>query len=325
MSALTTILLITFFIILAGFFSGSETAFISLNRLKLRSQAQKNDRKALLILKMLENPDRLLGTTLVGTNISVICASIVLTTFLFTKFSLRNETLVTFILTPVILIFGEMIPKAVFRQKADRLGVNLIFVLKFFSLILFPIVTIVTSFSKLILKIGKKAENRKNLSLFVTRDELKYLIRESEKEGIVEPHERSIIYHIFDFGAKRLKDVMIPLEQIKSVDLGMSISEFKELARKCFFSRFPVYDEARNFFIGLIYILDVLHEEEKAVSLRNFLRPILFFNEEDLIDGALFKLQSEKQHMAIVLDVNHRPAGLVTIKDLLDELAGETI
>ncbi len=325
MSTLTAVILIGFFIILEGFFSGSETALISLNRLKLRSLAQKNDRKALLILKMLENPDRLLGTTLVGTNISVICASIVLTTFLFTKFSLKSEALVTFILAPVILIFGEMIPKAVFRQKADRLGRNLIFVLKFFSLILFPIVTIVTSFSKLILKIGKKAGPRKKFSLFVTRDELRYLIRESEKEGIVEPHERSIIYHIFDFGAKRLKDVMIPLEQIKSVDLGMSISEFKELAGKSLFSRFPVYDETRNFFIGLIYILDVLHEEEKAVSLRNFLRPMLFFSGEDLIDEVLFKLQSERQHMAIVLDASHKPVGLVTIKDLLDELDGETI
>ncbi len=322
---MTPILLIAFFIMLEGFFSGSETALISLNRLRLRSLIQKKDPRSLIISKMLEEPDRLLGTTLVGTNISVILATIILTSFLITNFSLKNESIVTLILAPLVLIFGEMIPKAVFRQKADILALNLAYILRFFSVLLYPIVYIVTAFSKLILKFSRKREDRKKFSLFVTRDELRYLIRESEREGVIEPHERTIISHIFDFGAKRLRDVMVKFEDIKLVDIDMRLSEFKELAASTLLSRFPVYENKKDNFIGLVNILDILYEEEKAINLREFLRPILFFKDEDLIDEVLLKLQTEKQNMAVVLDSNKKPVGLVTIKDLLDELAGETI
>lgn len=309
-------------ILLEGFFSGVEIAVVSLNRIRLRILAEAKDKKAVRIQKMLSNPDRLLGTTLVGTNLAVVVASSVCTKLIYDRYGFNSEWVTTLILAPIVLVFGEFVPKAIFSQRADRITYHLGFILKFFWKLFYPLVWLINRFVNLILKWLMDPAAAKKGSPFVTREELRYLIRESEAEGEIGPYERSIIYKIFDFGKKKAKDIMKPLEEMVYLSGFNDIEELLVKAEQSGYSRFPIRSESGQF-QGLVNILDVVYEEDKKKLLQEFIRPLEYVDANMDIDNILFNLQSEKQTFAIVRDPHHTSIGFFTMKDLLEELVGE--
>jgi putative hemolysin len=316
-------IIIIFIAILAeAFFSGSEIAIISLNRIRLRILAEAKEKKAVIVQAMLQNPGRLLATTLVGTNIAVVISTSFCTRLLYNKYGNNAELMTTIILSPIILLFAELIPKAVFAQAANRIALHMGPILRFFWKIFYPVVWFVNIFTRIILKIitGNTFEKKKNP--FVTKEEIRYLVKESETEGHIDTYERSIIYKIFDIGKKNINSVMRKLDELVYVLESDNIDTLLLKARKSGYTRFPVRS-ADNNFIGLINILDVVYETDKSISLSRFLRPIEFVDENMHVDNALFRIKAKKQTIAIAIDSSEKPTGFFTMEDLLEELIGE--
>jgi putative hemolysin len=316
-------IIIIFIAILAeGFFSGSEIAIISLNRIRLRILAEAKDKKAVIVQAMLQNPGRLLATTLVGTNIAVVISSSFCTRFLYDKYGHNAEIMTTIILSPIILLFAELIPKAVFAQTANKTALYLGPVLRFFWKAFYPVVWFVNIFTKIILKAltGKDIEKKK--SPFVTKEEIKYLVKESEKDGHIDTYERSIIYKIFDIGKKNISSVMKKLDELVYVLEEDSVEKVLSKAKESGYTRFPMRS-ASGEFKGVINILDILYEFDKTVNAIRFLRPIELVDENTHVDNALFKIKAKKQAMAIAISPDGKPTGFFTMEDLLEELIGE--
>ncbi|NQT90268.1 MAG: HlyC/CorC family transporter [Candidatus Omnitrophica bacterium] len=320
--AITYIIIIFVCILFEAFFSGSEIAVVSLNRVRLRILAEAKDKKAMRIQRMLKRPDRLLGTTLVGTNLCVVIASSVCTKFLYEGYGVRAEWIATVVLLPLVLIFGEFIPKAVFSQSADKITYALGPVIEFFWKLFRPLVWFINRLVNTLLKKITGRSSAKSKNPFVTREELKYLIKESEAEGEIDTYERSIIYKVFDFGKKKVKDVMNPLDSLVHISDSDNIEYLLKKAKKAGHSRFPIINKSGDF-IGLVHILDVVFEEDKRRPIKDFVRPLEFIDTNMDIDNALLRLQSKKQTLALAKDPQDKPIGFFTIEDLLEELVGE--
>ncbi|MBU4140399.1 MAG: hemolysin family protein [Candidatus Omnitrophica bacterium] len=313
---------IALFVLLQAFFSGSEMAVISVNRIKMEQLAQGRLSQALLLKRMLSSPDRLLSTTLVGTNLSVVISSAIFTVLVVATLGQGYAWLTPLIMTPVILIFGESIPKAVARFYADKVVYRIAGILKFFSLVFWPLVML-TSFISRIILLPLKTKEAKRLSPFVSREELKLLIRESKKDEVIKPHERAIIHRIFEFGSKKVKEIMVPIKDVVSIDSSSEPSRLKDLSRASGFSRILVYEGEKENIIGFANVFDALYEEGKFARVSECLRPVLYVSCESAIDKVFYLLQLKRMQVAVLLDENSRHIGMVTFKDLLDEIAGE--
>ncbi|MBN2096858.1 MAG: HlyC/CorC family transporter [Candidatus Omnitrophica bacterium] len=309
-------------ILLEAFFSGSEMGIISLNRIKMEQLAQSKVQQALLLKKMLSSPDRLLSTTLVGTNLFVVLSSAITTTMIVKTLGDSYVWLTSVMLTPLVLIFGEAVPKAVFRYYADKITFYVAGLLRFFEFLFWPVVWLVSIISQIILFPVKEKEKRKK-SLFVTREELKLLIRESKQTGEIKPHERAIIHRIFEFGSKKVKEIMVPIKDVVSIESKEDAARLKELARTSGFSRILVYQDEKQKITGFANVFDALYEAEKCQRVMDCLRPVLYISQESPIDKVFYSLQLKRMQVAVLTDEQNRHLGMVTFKDLLDEIVGE--
>lgn len=317
------ILLVIFFILLEGFFSGSEIGLVSLNRIRLKVSAEAKQKKAVIIQKILNDPNRMLCTMLVGTNIAVVSATAIFAKSIYHIYGLNSEWITTAVMAPIILIFGEFIPKAVYFKDKDNLTYALSPFLALSWRLLYPVVSVITLISENILKIFGIEIKITKKSPFVTREEFKYLIKESEDQGVIEPHERNIIYKIFDFGKKKTSQMMNPIDKLVWFKPEDAISDLLTKVQQTNYSRFPIKSSESKDFAGLVNVLDVIYEQDRAKSLSAFIRPISTVSAEMLIDDVLLMLQKKKEHMAIVVDSEQNPIGFVTIEDLLEEIVGE--
>ena len=313
---------IIFFVLLEAFFSGSEMGVISVNRIKMEQLAQSKVRQAVLLKKMLASPDRLLSTTLVGTNFSVVIASAMFTALIADSLGEGYLWLTSLVMTPIVLIFGEAVPKAVFRHYADRLTFKVAGLLKLFSLVFWPVVMLTSGISRFLL-LPLKVKQAKRKSLFVSREELKLLIKESKKDTSIKPHERAIIHRIFEFGSKKVKEIAVPMKDVVSIGAQESPFRLKELAGKSGYSRILIFAGKPDNIIGFANVFDALYEEGKFTKVLDCLRPVLYVSQESPIDKVFYSLQLKRMQVAVLLDENNKHAGIITFKDLLDEIVGE--
>ena len=309
-----------FFVLLTAFFGGSETALTSLNRIALRHRSEAGDRNAIRLLVILENPDRMLVSTLVGINLATVAAATLFSHFLITRNTPSPEGMTTLLLTPLLLIFGEIIPKALFRQRSLLLMQELSGVLELSFKLLFPISKGVEGANDLLLRCLRQ-KRRPLPTLFVTKAEIKYLVQESEREGILKAPERSLIYQIFELGEKKVGGLTTPLPPGPFPSQTSPIADVIEVARRNNFSRIPV-QEARGEFIGFVNLFDVAYEEDVTKPVKDFIRPLFFVQEKRAVDEVMGVLRTRKGPMAIVTDDQGTPKGFVTLEELLGELVG---
>ncbi|MEA3328253.1 MAG: CNNM domain-containing protein [Candidatus Omnitrophota bacterium] len=314
-----TILWIVFSIILclasAAFFAGSEIAFFSVNRIKLKLLAEKKHPSAIQVQKFLEQPRDILITTLAGNNVSQVAGTALLSLLVYRLLGAESGLMVTLIMTPVALIFSELIPKALFRQRANTLILKLAGVFNLISRVLYPVIVIVTFLTDLILIPFRRKEKIKK-DPFVNREELMYLIAEGEREGVLSSYESSIVRKIFDLGRTKVKRIIVEFNRVSSLSSESTVGELKTLARKTRFSRFPVYRQEQSNIVGLVNILDTLFETNDNLKVTEFIRPILAVSAGEIVDDVFYKLQSKKESMALVSE-NNKNIGIVTIEDLV--------
>lgn len=319
---LALIVAIIFFVLLEAFFSGSEMAVISVNRIKMNMLAQSKVKQAVLLKKMLSSPDRVLSTTLVGTNLSVVISSAMFTTVVVSFLGCGYAWLTSVIMTPLVLIVGEAIPKAAARFYADRLTFRIAGALRFFEFLFWPAVVLVNSISRIIL-LPVKAKEPARKSLFVTREELKLLIKESKKDEQIQPHERAVIGRIFEFGSKKVKEIMVPIKDVVSINSEDNPAQLKQISKASGYSRILIFKGEKQNIIGFANVFDALYEEGKFAKVSECLRPVLYISQESPIDKVFYTLQLKRMQVAVLLDDQSRHAGMVTFKDLLDEIVGE--
>lgn len=316
------LILLIFLILASSFFSSSETALMSLSKLKIRHMVSENKKGAKRIEKLSENPSKLLGTILVGNNIANIASSSIATALILDKFGPKYLPLATIAMTIIVLIFGEITPKTLASQHSEKISILVAPIIAFLTIVFKPIVFITTHIANmLILVLGGRIGESKPI---ITEDELKTIVDVSEEEGIIQISEKEIIKNVFDFGDLYVKDIMVQRIDIVGLSIDASYEDVVNLIRSEQLSRLPIYKDSIDDIVGILNIKDILISDYKSGdSLKSYIRePIYTYEYKKSID--LFKdMNKNRHHMVVVLDEYGGTAGIITIEDILEEIVGE--
>lgn len=314
------LLFVLLLLLLEGFFSGSEMAVVSCDRIKLRQRAAEGSSGAQQVHRLLERPERLLATTLVGTNFCVVTNAAIVTLLCLEFLGRGREGYATLILTPLVLLVGEMVPKAYFRQHADQLAPLLGPPLAFFHRLFSPLIGVVSLVPNGVLRLLRVPDAERDP--YVTREELQYLVHEGGDPGPLETEERKMIYRIFRFGDTTVEKAMIPLIDVVALPREMQVRDAIALVSEHHISRIPVFEGRIDHIVGIIHAFDLLGVEMDT-PIEPFLRPAHYVPETKPIDDLLKEMQQSRTQMAIVVDEYGGVVGIVTIEDLLEEVVGE--
>jgi len=310
------VILLVISVLASAFFSGSETALISARRIKLEVWARRGRKSAVKALDYLNHPEQFLTTTLVGNNIAIVTASSLLAFYLE---SYLNEFVLICFSSFLLLVFGEIIPKSLARERATTFTVRIYFVLQLVYIILFPVIWIVKTISRFVLIVlGSKGEQIKR---FFSRKDLEILVRESEKSGLVGYDKRDMISRFILRGNQSIKEIMVPRTEMTVVPYGTKVKSLVNMFEKTGYSRLPVIGENMDEVRGMILAKDLLLE--KPFYPKRHIREILFIPETQTVASLLKEMQSRGISMAIVVDEYGGTAGLVTIEDVVEEFFGD--
>lgn len=310
-------------IALSSFFSMSETALMSLNRIRLRHMVNEEVPGAKLVAKLTEDPNRLLGAILIGNNIVNIGASAMATVLATNIFGDSGVGIATGIITVLVLIFGEITPKSIAKQKSEAVALRVAKPIEFIVIIFKPFVYIFTAISSFFIRIlGGDPNEAKS---FITHEELKTMVGVSEEEGVLENDEKEMIFNVFEFADLQVKDIMVQRVDIVSVDKEASYDEVMDVIKNEQFSRIPVYNQTIDNIVGVLNIKDLATIENlrENFNVSKYIRdPFYTFEFKKIVE--LFKeMKKTRNQIAIVLDEYGGTVGLVTIEDLVEEIVGE--
>lgn len=316
MDIFTTVLIMMLCLLLEGFFSGSEIGVVSADQMKLRHKAAKGSKGAKLALKMLEKPEWLLSTTLVGTNIAVVTNTTMATALMLHLFGDNGSWLAVVLVAPLIWIFGEIVPKSVFQQRADALTPVVIFVLRFFSMLFFPILVVFSFLTNLLTKIaGGDAKNP-----FTLREQIVTMLQmPASSGGDIHPVEKNMIKRMFNFNETTVNDVMLPLIEVTAVEQGITCGEARKISSSKAHVRLPVYSQRIDRIIGILHTLDLLGMEPDA-PITDHIRPAVYVPGGKSIKELMIELRREGTVVAIVVDEFGGAEGIVTIEDIMEEV-----
>ena len=313
-------------LVLSAFYSGSETALVSVNKIKINQLVEAEDAKAKIIHRLVEFPDRMLALTLVGTNLANVLISLLgdqLTAQILPNFSdeLRSGISVIYI-TVLLLIFGEILPKTIFRVKADALALRYAYMLRLSEFVLAPLIYFVQSVTKNLVKIIDRGATPPNLD--AQREELRLLATMGEKSGNLLTEQRRMIHRLLNFQNRTVRQVMVPLIDIVAIEKTTTCEEFLQIAADSGYSRIPVYSERIYDIIGIVNLLDVIYAENQPETVQPFIRTDIHFVPETKNINALLKEIQDTQHtMVFAVDEYSGTVGLVTVEDLIEEIVGE--
>jgi len=310
-----------FLLIFSGFFSGSETAFMSANRVRIRELANEDDKQAKRVDHLLENQTKLLTTILIGNNLVNIAASAIATSIAINIFGNKGVGIATGVVTFVILVFGEIAPKSLGNSKPIKFAKNASIVLFWLEKILYPVILFFTFLVKNLI-----GENKMISSAFISEEEVRRFVNVSEEEGAIKESEKEMIQSVFEFDDIIVKEIMVPRIDMVCINKKESIDQLVNLAVEKGHSRIPVYEDSIDEIIGLIYVKDLLKLLQKGtgdLTLEDLIKLIYFIPESKQINKLLKEMQKRREHMAVILDEYGGTSGLITIEDLLEEIVGD--
>ena len=305
---------------LEAFFSGSEIALIAANPKKIRKSPKLPSSRIKLTLKLLKNRERLLATTLCGTNLSVVTNTILITSLFISFFGEKGGIYSILILSPILLIFGEIIPKTFFQQSATRIAPWVSYPVWLASYFFYPLIIFVSKLTNIIFLLAGIKKSKE--TLFVTREELKLILKMSKKGSDLTTGEVNMINRLFDFSHTTVKEAMIPFIEVSAVEDKDTVKEAIAIISKKGYSRLPVYNERIDNIIGIVNSFDLLNTPNDQ-SIQSLIRTILFVPESKPIDELMVEMQKKRNHLAIVVDEYGGTIGIITIEDILEEIVGE--
>jgi putative hemolysin len=303
------------------FFSAAEMAFIAANRLRLRHLAEEGSRTAARYLEDFRRPERVLSTAMMGVTIAHIVASSAATFALLPVLGGWAPWVVTAALTPVMLVFGEIIPKAVAREWATSLILRVYRPIRWASALLVPFVWATNNIVSALLRFfgGPTADARQ----FVSREELKALLAMEPDEADVTTVEAEMIDKIFDLGDTTVREVMVPLVEVAMLPEGTTPADAIALIGQRGFSRIPIYAQRETDIVGVVTAMDLLRRGAEVATLAELRRPVAYVPETKRIDDLLREMQRSRTHMAVVVDEYGGSTGAVTLEDILEQIVGE--
>ncbi len=321
MDEMKWLFLVILFIITEAFFSGSEIAIVSCDKIRMRYKANLGSKGAKKLLELWENPENILVSTLVGTNLSVVLSTTIATYLAINYLGRGREFLVIIFIYPVILLCGEFIPKTIFQQYADTIAPKVSFPIAFFSRLLFPLIG---SLKKIVDFVLLPVRRITGTGPILTKDEIKSIFRHFLKnEKSSKELEKRMIHRIFTFSETTVKEVMIPLIEVTVIGEWETVEEAIKIVAQKGYSRIPVYQERVDQIVGILYSFDLLKASSKSEPIKPLVRPAYYVPEVTPIDELLLIMRKNGIHMAIVVDEYGGAEGIVTIEDILEELVGE--
>ncbi|MBD5139799.1 MAG: HlyC/CorC family transporter [Ruminococcus sp.] len=307
---------------MSALFSSMETAFSSVNKIRLKHEASNGNKKAERALNIAENFDKALTSILVGNNIVNILSSS-LGTVIFTKiFGTAGVAISTAVMTVLVLIFGEIIPKSFAKQNAEKCALAFAGILGGIMFILTPISAIFSQLQKALAKISKPDDSPN-----FTEDELKYIIEEIEDQGVLEEQESDLVRSALEFDDITVEQILVPRVKVVAVERNEDIETITEIFIRDRYTRLPVYEETVDNIVGLINEKDffalVTRPEGAPAGIEGIIQKALYVSEMKLISEVLYEMQRSTIHMAIVKDQYGGTSGIVTMEDIIEELVGE--
>lgn len=313
-------LVLLFLIILSGFFSSAETAFSTVNRVRMRALEDEGSRRAARVNKILESYSKMLSTVLIGNNIVNLSTS-ALTTTLALRFGIP-VAIATGVLTLVLLLCGEIVPKTWAMLSSEKITLAYGGIIYGLMHLMTPLIFVVDKISNGILRLLHIDPSKKITTM--TEAELRTYVDVSHESGVIETEEREMIYNVFDFSDALAKDIMIPRINMVTVDVNATFQEVLDTFRESMYTRFPVYENDKDNIIGLINIKDfILTEDEAGFQVRSILRDAHFTYEYKKVADLLYELREKTTSVTFVLNEYGATVGMITLEDLLEEIVGE--
>ncbi|MBP3277047.1 MAG: HlyC/CorC family transporter [Kandleria sp.] len=313
-------------IMLSAFFSSAETSFMAVSKIRIKTLAEEeNSRRAQLVQKLLDNNEQLLSTILVGNNLVNIAASSLTTSFVISVFG--NEgigvALATGFVTLMILIFGEITPKTLASNNAEKFVLAFAPIISFFRIVFMPIVFILNVFTHIMMK---AFGDLSSTGPTVTQEDLKTIVNVSHEEGVLEDDERKMLHNIFAFGETEIKEIMTPRIHVEDVKDDISYDELIDFLKNCQFSRIPVYrNEDSDDIVGVLNIKDLLlaDVDQEQFDIKNYMREPYFVYEFNQISDVFESMRKDHVTLAVVLDEYGVMSGIVSLEDIVEEIVGE--
>lgn len=312
----TLVILVAF----SAFFSASETAFSSLNQIRLKSRADDGDRTAARVLAMSEQYDKLLSTILIGNNIVNIAAASI-GTIIFTKMlgAERGATVSTMVLTIVVLIFGEVTPKSLAKEMPETIATAVAPVLSLLMLVLTPLTWLFSQWKRLLSHFVHSSE-----SDTITEGELMTMVSEAENDGELTDRESELIRSAIEFDDVEVEEILTPRVDVVAVADDISLEELAQTFAESGYSRLPVYHGTIDNIIGVVHEKDFyIARLKKATKIEDLVAPTLYTTGSTQISQLLRTLREQHHHMAVVVDEYGGTEGIITLEDILEELVGE--
>ena len=308
-------------LLLSGFFSSAETSLVSCNKIRMRNLADQGNKKAQMVLDITEDQGKMLSAILIGNNlVNTFSASIAAT--IAYSFGGAAVSIATFIITLLILIFGEITPKTMATQKAEEMALMYVPVIRFLMFVFTPVIIFVNAICNLLLKCMGIDSSTSNPSM--TTSELRTIVDVSHEEGVIEKDEKELINNVFDFGDVKAKDVMVPRVHVVMADEDSTYSDLLSLFREEMFTRIPIYKDSIDDVIGLVNMKDLLlYEDLEHFQIHKIIRKPFFTYENKPISDLLLEMRQTTVNLAIVLDEYGELAGIITLEDIIEEIVGE--
>jgi CBS domain containing-hemolysin-like protein len=323
MEAILILLTMLALLLLEGFFSGSEIALVNADKIRLRAKASQGHKGAKLVLILFERPDVLLTTTLVGTNISIVLLTTLGTLLMIRWFGERGDLYAVLIYTPLFLTFGEIVPKSVYQQKADSLAPLVVYPLRVFKTLLYPVIMIFSLVARFASRMAGRRHSEDNL--FITREQFRTVIEMAAHGSDVGVFDRERIRRAIRFADTTVAEAMVPLAEVIAVNRSHGTTKAIKRVREHGYNRLPVYEGNVANVIGIVTLTlwDLMDEELAEQSLLELMRPALYVSPLQKIDELLPVLRERQDHMAVVVDEFGSAIGILTMEDILEEVIGE--
>ena len=314
------IILIILLVAFSAMFSSCETAFSTVNKMRLKNNADQGSAKAAKALRLAESFDNSLTTILIGNNI-VNIASTSISTVLFTDlFGAKGVGIATVVMTVVVLIFGEILPKTFAKENSEKCAYFFAGPLSALIVLFTPLSFIFTAIKNTVSKLYSSSEKTPS----VTEDELKCIINEIEEERVLEESESDLVRSALDFDETIVSEILTPRVKVVGVEINSSIEEIKNVFLTEMYSRLPVYEKNIDNIVGIITQKDFFKMiSENRSDIQNIIQDVVFISEFKLINDALHEMQRSKTHMSVIIDQYGGTKGIITMEDIIEELVGE--
>lgn len=317
--SITQILFIAVLILMSAYFSASETAFLSMNKIRIKNMAADGNKRAELVLKLAEDYDKLISTILIGNNIVNIGSSSLATVLFVALLGSKGVSISTAVMTVAVLVFGEITPKSLAKNMPEKFALFSAPILRVVNVILSPLNFVFSIWQKLVYKVIKPSDDDRG----VTEEELLTMVEEAEDGGEIDMHESKLIRNAIEFNDIEVMDIHTNRVDVVGVEAEDEIDEIAAVFRRSGYSRLPVYKDSLDNIVGILNEKDFNGAVKDGLSITQVMSEPVFVIPSMKISQLLTLLQKKKSHMAVIIDEYGGTVGIVTLEDILEELVGE--